>query len=717
MQFTNATPTSGFPLDLEGVTDFVSDDWNGDELNDFILGRTGQPPLLFERARGGPLAPAAVADAWPTGGVFTIADFNNDLRNDLVVAESGRISIVYSGFTERLSFPTGSDNVRRLTLLDYDNDGWLDLMATTERGLRVWRNRGNSGFVETTRALGLAGASFPAITDVAAVDMDNDGDTDLVLAMEGAGLRVLHNQGGNANRQLQLRLVGTRSNASGLGLRIELTAGNWRALRTVHALPIEIGVGNHETVETLNVRWSDALSTDIDIPVIPGRQRTLVEIVRPTGSCPYLYRWDGQRYTCVTDLLGGSPVGLPVAEGRYIEADTDEIVEVGTSADFLPRDGHFSLQITEELRELLYLDQAQLLVVDHAEGTEVHPTDKLAPGRPFPPSSLVTVKNRIPLRRAMDLEGADITGALQENDHVWVSPRQLRPPQQRGYAEPHGVVLDFGTLPVERPLVLALTGWLRFGGGMANMSASRDPGVGFPFPRLEVEIGSTWHPVDVVVGAPCGKTKTILVDMAGKLPAGSGRLRLTAGFEIHWDRAALFERAGDGGPLTTVVTRLDPDRADLHWRGYSEFKDLPWTEPLTPDYERTRAWPDWRITPSGWCTRYGPVNELLTARDGGLLILNGGDELTLEFAASRLPAKRAGQQRKFFLFTVGWDKDADFHVVAGDKVGPLPWEGMDDQNFGVEIRPPHPGDDLNRRYTTRWVSPGARVHAGNTRAR
>ncbi|HMO65385.1 MAG TPA: hypothetical protein PKE47_09230, partial [Verrucomicrobiota bacterium] len=349
----------------------------------------------------------------------------------------------------------------------------------------------------------------------------------------------------------------------------------------------------------------------------------------------------------------------------------------------------------------------KLLVVDHPPGTEVHPTDKLVPGRPFPPTGLMTLRNRVPLRRAENLAGDDVTAALQAEDGQMVSPPQLRAPQLRGHAEPHGVVLDFGPLDPARPLVLAMTGWLRFGGGMANMAAARDPAVPFPFPRLEAELpDGRWQELEVIVGAPIGKTKTMLVDLAGRLPAGTRRLRWTAGFEIHWDRVALFEKAGEAA---TQVTRLAPDAAQLRWRGYSEFADLPWTRPLTPDYDRVRDWPDWRLAVTGWCTRYGPVDELLAERDGGLAILNGGDALGLKFAATSLPARPAGAQRTFFLFTVGWDKDADYHVLAGDRVEPLPWEGMDDQRYGRQARPPQPGDELNRRYNIRWVGPVAQV--------
>jgi hypothetical protein len=311
------------------------------------------------------------------------------------------------------------------------------------------------------------------------------------------------------------------------------------------------------------------------------------------------------------------------------------------------------------------------------------------------------LENRYPLQQATRLDGSDVTALLAQNDGQLVSPLRLRVPQLRGLAEPNSLVLDFGTLPTNRPLVLALTGWLRFGGGMANVGASRNPELPFPFPALEAETGNgEWQKLEVVVGAPSGKTKTILVDLAGRLPAGSARLRLSTAYELHWDRIALFERrlAND-----THFTRLAPDRAHLHWRGFSEFADLPWTQPLTPVYERVFQNPPWAITPMGWCTRYGPVDELLATEDNALVLLNGGDEVSLSFAVQRLPPKAPGSTRDFFLYTVGWDKDADFHVELGWKVEPLPWLGMDGQRYGRQPRPSFPNDAWIAKYNTRWV--------------
>ena len=83
----------------------------------------------------------------------------------------------------------------------------------------------------------------------------------------------------------------------------------------------------------------------------------------------------------------------------------------------------------------------------------------------------------------------------------------------------------------------------------------------------------------VAVGVPAGKTKTILVDLEDKLPPGTRRLRLTTAFELYWDFATLAVKVSGE---QNQVTRLSPDSADLHWRGFSEFATLPDWLPLTP---------------------------------------------------------------------------------------------------------------------------------------
>ncbi|MBE7502243.1 MAG: VCBS repeat-containing protein [Verrucomicrobiales bacterium] len=703
MYFIDITATSGVPAQITGARQLAVDDWNNDDLLDVFVSRTGAPPLYLQKQRGGPLVPTNLPAGTLEGSVLALGDVNGDSRTDLFVGADTHVDLLLGGIDRFHRLPLAQPGLDRLRLFDYDNDGWLDLLATGT-GLQLWRNVGDGRFENVTQTTGLAALANTPIDDVALADFDGDGDTDLVLSLAGpteTGLRYYRNDGGNTHRQLKLRLIGNRSNASGLGIRLEVASGNFRVHRTVQSLPIEIGVGPRDHLEALTARWFDLPYHIVDLPVDPKQALEVPEPILPTGSCPYLYAWDGQRFRFVTDLLGSAPVGLRVADTVFAAADPREFVALGDATTFAPRDGRYVLQITEELREVLYLDEAKLVVVDHPPDTEVHTTDKFRPGPPFPRGELWTLENRVPLRHATRLDGSDCTELLQAIDDRRVSPFALRIPQLRGLAEPHGVVLDFGPLPADRPLVLALTGWLRFGGGMANVAASHDPDLPFPFPQLEVETTPDhWQPVDVVAGAPSGKTKTILIDLAGHLPAQSLRLRLTTAFEIHWDRIALFHRRP---PTDTRLTWLAPDIADLHWRGFSEFADLDWTFPLTPVYDQVYQTAPWTITPVGWCTRYGPVDPLVAAEDNAVALLNGGDELTLEFAASRLPAPPPGTHRSFFLYTVGWDKDADFHVQLGWCVDPWPWHGMDDQRYGLETRPAFASDELMRRYTTRWV--------------
>ena len=89
-------------------------------------------------------------------------------------------------------------------------------------------------------------------------------------------------------------------------------------------------------------------------------------------------------------------------------------------------------------------------------------------------------------------------------------------------------------------------------------------------------------------------------------------------------------------------------------------------------------------------TRYGDVLPLVTTRDERIAILNGGDALSLGFAASDFPPLPRGKTRTYFFYSVGWDKDADHNVVNGDSVEPLPVTAAADADWVT-------------RYNTRWV--------------
>jgi hypothetical protein len=687
-------------------TDLAAADLDADVAVDLVATRGDGPTLVLVNQRLGTYAPLPRPPGpWTPARRVAIDHFSGDGTPEALLLGDGAAALAsLDGGPRRLepaAWPAAPAAPIAMARLDFDNDGALDLAVSAEAGgLGLWRNAGGGRFVDAAEATGLAGLGLPAAAGrggLLAIDLDADGDTDLAL-VAADGLHLLDNRGGDANRQLKVRLVGTKSNPGAVGTRVEARAGTFFAAREVDGPVVEIGVGGRTELDSVQTLWTNGVvDNQIGVAVTggghgagPPAPLTIVEKNVATGSCPFLYAWDGERFAFVTDLLGASPLGLPMAPGVMIPADPDELVRIGNARELVPRGGAFELEVTSEFREVVYLDQVRLVAVDHPPAVDPQPTDKIRPP-PFPPSEVWGLTAPLPLVAAVGDDGVDRTAELARLDGVYAEPGPPQPPPLRGVTRPLGLSLDFGPLgeavTAGRP-VLALTGWIQYGDGSTNIAASQNPSLPVVPPQLEAETAAGgWRPLDVVVGMPAGKTKTILVDLGGKLPPGTRRLRLTTTFELRWDRVALYRSRADGALARHL---LAPRSARLYHRGFSELRARAPRHPTTPDYRLVSATPPWRTTPAGWATRYGAVDELLAERDGRLAIVDGGDAVRLAFDAGALPPVPAGLERTFFFYSVGWDKDADHNCADGDTIEPLPAEADLD-------------GDWIARYNTRWV--------------
>jgi len=285
-------------------------------------------------------------------------------------------------------------------------------------------------------------------------------------------------------------------------------------------------------------------------------------------------------------------------------------------------------------------------------------------------------------------DGIDRTRAVSAIDGKFAPPGLSLASNLRGQTHPLTLTLDFGPLADLRAPVLVLTGWLRYGDASTNIALSQGVREIVVPPTLEMELmNGNWEVVDVTVGMPAGKTKTIAIDLTDKLAPGVRRLRLRTSVELRWDRIALFERL----PASALeIHTVQPASAQLQPRGFSDIRVRAVNHPTTPDWYTVSERPPWRTTPEGWVTRFGDVLPLVTHRDAKLVLLNGGAALELRFPVSDLPPPERGRTRTFFFYSVGWDKDGDHNVVTGDRVEPLPVVAKD--------------DDWRIRYNTRWVS-------------
>jgi len=692
-RFENVTHSVGLD-EILPVSDVVAADLDSDVAVDLVVARGPLPTRVFENRRTGQFAAQPEPPGpWPAARSILIDDLDNDGRFDAVLVGEEQLAILPGRGGTRKRIRLAGMDFRTAALIDFDNDGRLDLiLAGAVSGgsgagrLALWRNGGAEGWHDASSETGIDSISLPEPKQIVVADLDADGDSDLLL-VTAAGLRTLRNDGGNANGQLKVRLVGTKTNPSGIGTRVEVRAGSFWAVRSVSQLPIEIGLGGSRLLDSVQTVWTNGV-VENEIRVEPSAEPlTIVEKLVEAGSCPFLYAWDGREFRFVTDLLGNSPLGLSVRRGVTLAADPDELVWIGDSGDFVPRDGHYLVQVTEEMREVLYLDQARLVVADHAPDVEVHPTDRLMPP-PFPPSELWAMHApRVP-RAAMGDDGIDRTRAVSVIDGEFAPPGLPLASNLRGQTHPLTLTLDFGSLEGMREPVLTLTGWLQYGDASTNIALSQGVnGIVIPT-TLEMEtMNGDWDAVDVTVGMPAGKTKTIAVDLTGKLVPGVRRLRLRTTLELRWDRIALFERLPAG---VLDIHTVEPAKARLWPRGFSEIQARVLDHPSTPDWYTVSEHPPWRTALEGWLTRFGDVWPLVTHRDAKLVLLGGGDALELRFAASELPPLERGRRRSFFFYSVGWDKDGDHNIVSGDTVEPLPVVAKD--------------DDWRIRYNTRWVS-------------
>jgi hypothetical protein len=321
--FSDVTAASGLASEFGPALGVATADFNGDGWIDIYVANDGQPNQLWINQRDGTFkntglisGTAFTADGHANAGMGVDAgDVDNDGDEDLFVTNfvnEGDSLFVNNGsglFDDQsahsgVRFPSLANTGFGTAWLDFDNDGWLDIMTvngsvTTIEALaqahdpfplheryQLFRNLGDRRFEEVTDRAGAAFRLSDVSRGAAFGDIDNDGDEDVVVGNDSGHVRLLINNVGNRANWLGLRLVSATAPRDMLGARVAIERGDgltmWRRARadgsyaSANDPRVLAGLGQTTKPPRVRVLWPDGRAEEwADVPI--NRYTTLKE--------------------------------------------------------------------------------------------------------------------------------------------------------------------------------------------------------------------------------------------------------------------------------------------------------------------------------------------------------------------------------------------------------------------------------------------------------
>jgi tetratricopeptide (TPR) repeat protein len=715
--FTDISEQTGLSGGVNKTTAVVCTDYDNHRDVDFFVVNYGAPAQLFANQRDGSFKEMAKETGLSISPkVFSVAagDLNKDGFTDFYFPSATLPDCFLSdgrgGFTKALQDTTVSTTIpkqeswRMSQMLDYDQDGLLDVLTIGDEVIKIERRLSQPTFYSATT---LGQSKLLASRAFASGDLNNDGTIDWLALNKDGALLALKSEGARKN-YLALSLKAGTSNKNGIGTKAVLRSGSLQQKLELYAASpapaaagLNFGLGSRTKIDSLQLLWPAGI-VQSELDVKPSQLNKFEELDRKGTSCPILYAWNGSEYAFVTDFLGGSAIGARTPSG-WNYPDTDEYVRV-TGEQLRERDGKLSLRMNNQLEEVIFFDAVKLLAVDHPADTDIYPNEKLLPGPPYTPFAIHSVKAPRPPIAATDDKGNNVLPLIEKIDQQY--PTNFTRLPFKGYAREHALELDLGkdVLSAKRPLLL-LSAWIDYADSTSVMAASQ-AGVTLRPPYLQVKNKQgEWQTVIEQMGFPAGLTKTMTVDLTGKFLCptcnDASRVRIVTSMRIYWDQILVDTT---DGKAPTRVTTLAPMSADLHWRGFPRELSLDAFGLKAYDYRTIDPLAPWKAH-TGNYTRYGDVRELLLAPEDMYVITRNGDELQVDFDATKLPPLPKGWKRDYLVYADGFGKDMDLNSARPETVGELPFHKMKSYPHAPGEHYPTDKKHLEylRQYNTRMV--------------
>ncbi len=311
--FADVTAAAGIGGRHGPALGVLTADFNADGWMDIYVANDGEPNQLWVNRQDGTFEDRALLAGVAldyTGGVeasmgVDAGDFDADGDDDLFMTHvSAETNTLYvntgDGFFEDRSAMTGLGAPSLpytgfgTAWVDFDNDGWLDLLAVNGHvqvieGLvqagdpfplhqpnQVFRNRGGEGFDDVTGEAGPVFELSEVGRGAAFGDVDNDGDMDVLVVNNNGPARLLINDVGHRKHWVGLRLLSGRRDALGARVGVSRESGPvlWRRARadgsyaSANDPRVVVGLGTADAVTRVRVEWPGGRVEDwTDVPV------------------------------------------------------------------------------------------------------------------------------------------------------------------------------------------------------------------------------------------------------------------------------------------------------------------------------------------------------------------------------------------------------------------------------------------------------------------
>ncbi len=375
-----STDTAIFPIVGYSPKSIVAGDFDGDNDLDLATANYANMSILLNDGTGS----FSTSVEYPTGGsegrYICSGDFDGDSDLDLAVASTTNdmLSVLFNNgdatFGTAVEYNIG-DAPYAVAAADFDGDGTVDLVVANSYGstASVLLNNGNGSFGEATE-YNIGGGQ----NSVTTADFDNDNDYDLAFTKGYTtnNLAILFNNSDVLPAAPDL-LIPTE----GASTTDHTPHTDWSDV--LGASSYDVILNDDEDFSSITRSKTGQLISEWDVSpslgdgyyyvkaravnsygIGPWSEAHRFHVYTSSGnpSCPVLYTYDGDQY------YQDNPLLTACEQSNYTEAVTDYY---HVEQPVVAQDGKVKFQLREMEDEITYLQDVELITVDHSSASRM----------------------------------------------------------------------------------------------------------------------------------------------------------------------------------------------------------------------------------------------------------------------------------------------------------------------------------------------------------